>query len=210
MDIHLIRHSESEWHLENKYAGHTDICLTKTGKKQSQDIALWASSLELTGLYSSNSLRATQTAKPISDYCKIPLRIDSRLREVNFGTIEGLNPMEFRLKHPDLYRDFLDKPAETVMPEGESGTLALERAWGAVEKILIDHPTGNVLVIAHGTLIRLIACRFLGIDLNEYRRVFPLVPNAGRMWFRTHPETSSDGRTVARAGLIKFDQATPL
>jgi len=206
MDLHLIRHGQSEWHLENRYAGHTEIALTEIGKRQSQDLAMWAGSMQFCALFSSNAIRARQTIKPLTEQCKLSAEEDERLKEVNFGLIEGLNPEEMRTRYPGIYSSFLEKPADTVMPKGESGKMALERAWSAVCEIVQQHESGNVLVVTHGTLMRLIACRFLGIDLNEYRRVFPMVPNTGRMLFRINGKLGLKAKEKPTVSLIKFDE----
>jgi probable phosphoglycerate mutase len=56
---------------------------------------------------------------------------------------------------------------------------------------------GDVVVVCHGTLLRLIACELLGIDSNEYRRAFPAIPNVGHLSLQIieSPDSQSSGLT---------------
>jgi probable phosphoglycerate mutase len=67
------------------------------------------------------------------------------------------------------------------MPGGESGKLALIRAMHAINEIARRARDGDVLIVCHGTIMRLIACELLGIEPDEYRRAFPAIPNVGRL-----------------------------
>jgi broad specificity phosphatase PhoE len=80
---------------------------------------------------------------------------------------------------PDVAARFVAQPATTPLPGGESGVDAATRAWGALQRIVAQHPAGTVLVVMHSTLMRLILCRALGIPLDHYRSVFPTVLNVG-------------------------------
>jgi len=136
MKLHIIRHGETVWHAENKYAGHTDIGLTNLGHAQAKALATWATQINPDAIYSSDLTRAFDTAKPSAHALGLEIIVDSRFREVNFGQIEGLTPTEMERQFPELRQEFLVRPADTLMPEGESGRSALGRALPAIEEIL--------------------------------------------------------------------------
>jgi len=179
--LHLVRHGESEWHAENRYAGHTDIALTKLGHAQAIDLKEWAVALKPISIYSSDLSRAIDTARPSAESLGLKIQIEERLREVNFGKIEGLTPAEMESQYPELRKNFVKSPAGTLMPGGESGELALGRAMHVINEIVRRARDGDVLIVCHGTIMRLIACDLLGIEPDEYRRAFPAIPNIGRL-----------------------------
>jgi probable phosphoglycerate mutase len=179
--LHFVRHGESAWHKENRYAGHTDIKLTAEGLAQAELLVSWALEVQPSNIYSSDLCRAIETARPMADHLGVNLIIDSRLREVNFGAVEGLTPGEMENRYPKLREDFLNKPADTKMPGGESGRAALARALPLINEIIKSKDAGEVIIVCHGTLMRLISCKLLDIDVNEYRRTFPKILNAGKI-----------------------------
>lgn len=204
MKLHIIRHGETIWHEENKYAGHTDIGLTNLGHMQAKTLATWAIEINPDAIYSSDLTRAIDTAKPSALALGLEIIVDSRFREVNFGQIEGLTPIEMELQFHELRQEFLVRPADTLMPDGESGRSALRRALPAIEEIL-SGTNNDVMLFSHGTLMRLIVCQLLGIEINEYRRMFPNVPNTGRISLSVN--SSEVGISGVRSmGLLAFER----
>jgi probable phosphoglycerate mutase len=179
--LYLVRHAETVWHQENKYAGHTDIQLTELGHQQAKELIPWIKAVHPNVIASSDSLRAKDTALPLANSLGKNLVIESRFREVNFGEIEGLTPDEMLVQYPELRAAFLLNPADTKMPGGESGKEAVYRAIPALNELLKREENETAVVVCHGTLMRLLTCSLLGINLNEYRRKFPIIPNTGRI-----------------------------
>jgi probable phosphoglycerate mutase len=199
--LHLVRHAETIWHAENKYAGHKDIPLTELGHSQAQELIKWVTEIQPSAIYSSDLMRAIDTARPLGDALGIETKIDTRLREVNFGEIEGLTQLEMKEKYPELYENYLITPANVQMPSGESGKTALERAWPAVIEIINENKDQDVILVSHGTLIRLIACELLGLELNKYRQIFPDIVNTAKISIRI--SISNDGEEIS-AGILSL------
>jgi probable phosphoglycerate mutase len=179
MLLHFIRHGESIWHSQNRYAGVTDIDLSREGRNQSEQFAELLEKDRVSKIFSSGLSRAIDTAKPTSLSLGIDLVIDSRLNEVDFGDVEGLTPIEWENRFPVNREEFLEKPATVVFPNGGSGEASLGKANEFLRELVIGHEnkSGEVLLFCHGTLMRLILCSMLGIDINSYRRVFPNISN---------------------------------
>lgn len=196
-----MRHAETIWHAENKYTGYKDIPLTELGHSQAQELIKWAIEIQPTAVYSSDLIRAIDTARPLGDALGIEIKIDKRLREVNFGEIEGLTQLEMKEKYPKLYENYLITPANVQMPGGESGKTALERAWPAVTEIITQNSDKDIILVSHGTLIRLIACELLGIDSNKYRQIFPDIVNTAKISLRI--SKSIEGKELS-AGLLSL------
>jgi probable phosphoglycerate mutase len=177
MILYLVRHGESEWHSENRYAGITDIALTPKGVEQGIKLAEWAAQADIDLIVSSDLSRAVITVTPSVQATKINHKIDSRFREVDFGLGEGLTSDEMQLKFPEARNAFLAAPADSALPNGERGTDAVNRAFGALFELISVDRAEKVLLVAHSTLGRLMLCALTGIDVNKYRTEFPNMIN---------------------------------
>ncbi|MFJ8672421.1 histidine phosphatase family protein [Streptomyces sp. NPDC093589] len=176
-DFILVRHGETVWHAENRYAGRTDVPLTDRGREQAATLARWAATAQLTAIWSSPLSRARLTAAPAADACGLAPRVDERLYEVDFGEGEGLTRDEMGRRFPQRLAEFLDDPVERHLPGGEHPRRAAERAAACLADIAREQPAGRVLLVAHSTLVRVLLCHQLGIPLADYRRVFPQLHN---------------------------------
>ena len=175
--IVLVRHGETVWHAQNRYAGRSDIALTPRGLQQAEQLAAWARGANLTAVWSSTLSRARLTAQPAAAATDLPLRIDERLVELDFGSGEGLTDAQMQEQFPKERAAFMRDPVAHHLPHGEDPVLAAERGIAALHHIAAASPTGRSLVVMHNTLIRLILCDLLGIPLARYRSVFPQLAN---------------------------------
>ena len=176
-DLVLVRHGETVWHAENRYTGRTDIPLTPRGFAEGHELARWAGTAELAGVWASDLSRSQLTARPCAEAAGLELRADPRLREVDFGQAEGMTPAEMVQTIPHEFAAFQRDPVTNHLPGGEDPRLAAERGLACLDEIARAYPDGRVLVVCHSTLIRLMICSLLGVPLTEYRRVLPLVRN---------------------------------
>lgn len=179
MRIHLVRHAETIWHNEDRYAGHSEIELTEGGIEQSNFLRDWSSHQKIDAIYTSALNRSILTARPTAIALNLEPQKKVNLNEVNFGAIEGLTKIEFRSKFPDLWQEFQNRPANTKFPLGETGEEALQRALRSISDMLSFEDYSEILVVSHGTLIRLILTHLLSKDLNHYRELFPIIDNVG-------------------------------
>lgn len=175
--LHLVRHGETVWHAENRYAGVSDIALTPDGVVQAERLGRWASTAGLDAIHTSTLSRAVVTAEPAAAATGLEVLQERDLIEVDFGEGEGLTRTEMRSRFPDALTRFLERPAENPLPGGERGLDAIARARPALERIAQAHPDGTVLVVMHSTLVRLLICSLVGIEPNDYRRVLPHIHN---------------------------------
>lgn len=174
--VHLARHGQTVWHAENRYAGSSDIPLNRVGREQAGALAQWADSADLAVVASSPLQRAVDTAAEVSAVAGTPHVLDDRLREVDFGQAEGLTRAEMAERFPDTLQAFLRAPATSPLPGGEPGAHAVDRFLAAISD-LASRDSGDVLVVAHTTLIRLGLCALLGLPLDDYRTRFPELGN---------------------------------
>jgi probable phosphoglycerate mutase len=195
-----VRHGETEWHAENRYAGVSDVPLTAHGVRQAERLAAWAGGARPAAVWTSTLSRAQLTARGCADAAGVPMHVDERLRELDFGHGEGLTSTEMRDRFPEALRAFHADPVADHLPGGEDPADAARRFAACLYDIVDRHPDDRVLVVAHTTAIRLTLCHLMGIPLRDYRRLFPNLRNCALTELRV-----SDRHEV---GLLEFN--TPI
>lgn len=172
MTLLLVRHAQTVWHAENRYAGgDSDIDLTPAGAAQAAGLAAWARERGVDAVVSSPVRRARETAAPCADAAGVPLRVVDGLREVSFGIAEGRTLAEL---DPGVAARFR---AGYPFPGSEPFDDAARRGADALRDLAEAAGTGTVLVVAHNTLLRLALCALLGLPSARYRQVFPRLDN---------------------------------
>ncbi len=176
-EIILIRHGETEWNSQQRMQGHSNSDLSSVGQAQIQALGQWMKNIPFDLIYSSDSLRAKQTAEAITQFSGHELKIDLRLREKNLGVFEGLTSEEARERHPEVFRLFKTAGSKYVIDEGESTQQLQDRALDIVDETRIKHPEERVLLMTHGGFIRVVMKHSLGLSLETPTRF--LVKNTG-------------------------------
>jgi len=193
----LVRHGETVWHAENRYAGRTDIALTEKGMAQTVQLAAWARNAGLNEVWSSPLSRARLTALPAAEAAALPLQIMERLIELDFGRGEGKTDAEMRMLFPEERAAFIRDPVTHYLPGGEDPVYAAKRGVAALHEIAkATGEGGRALIVAHNTLLRLVLCSLLKIPLERYRSSFPIFGNG------MITEIAMSGRDV---GLLSFN-----
>jgi broad specificity phosphatase PhoE len=163
-ELILLRHGETEWSRDGKHTGRTDIPLTPKGSVSAAALApVVAERVEgdrLAAVFASPAQRARRTAELAG------LRVtktDPDLWEWDYGGYEGITTVEIQRERPgwSLWRDGVipgdaDHPGETVEDVGERVDRVLKRA----APLLRD---GDVVLVAHGHVLRVLTARWLGL-----------------------------------------------
>ena len=165
-EIILIRHGETEWNSQLRMQGHSNSALSAVGRGQIQALGEWMKNVSFDHIYSSDSLRARQTAEAITQYSGDTLQFDQRIREKNLGVFEGLTSIEASEQHPEIYRLFKTGGANYVIDEGESTQQVLDRALEFIEDIRLRHPEQRVVMVTHGGVVRVLMKHTLGLSLD--------------------------------------------
>jgi len=135
----LVRHGETDWNAERRWQGHTDVPLNERGREQARALAEeLAADGRVDAIYSSDLSRARATAETVAERLGLPVTVDPDLREIDVGSREGLTGEEVGDREWD----------------GEAHDAHAERVLRAVHRIAAAHPTGRVLVVAHGGCLR--------------------------------------------------------
>lgn len=187
--FYLIRHGETEWNRNNnRYCGRTDIPLTDTGTLQANNLAGVLQTLQLDLAVVSPMLRARQTAEPIVERLGLEMRIDDRLREIDFGEWEGLTQEEIERYFPRQWDKWLQDPMTAKAGGcGESATEVFDRMKGAILGEDNADTSRRILIVSHNTALRLFFVGTLGVSLAQYRKIE--IDNAGVLVLETASAT---------------------
>jgi 2,3-bisphosphoglycerate-dependent phosphoglycerate mutase len=188
--IYLVRHGQSEGNAERRFGGHSPTPLSKRGRKQAAITARALASESITSIYSSDLLRATETAKPLADELQLPINTTSAFRERSVGVMEGLTFEAAASAHPDEYAALLRRDFDYVLSGGESYRQMLERAREKLDQIIIENAGGKVAVFSHTGTICILVLHLMGaLDAKELKPVWISSSNCGI----THFELRDDG-----------------
>ncbi|HEY4349353.1 MAG TPA: histidine phosphatase family protein [Gaiellaceae bacterium] len=148
----LARHGQTAWNLERRWQGHADPPLNDTGLAQARALADALGDAGIDAIYSSDLLRARQTAEIVGARVGLEVDVDERLREVDVGEWSGLTTAEVSLRYPDGHRRRLS--GGTGWKQGESYEALSARVVVALDDIAARHPAERVLVVTHGGALR--------------------------------------------------------
>ena len=148
--IIAIRHGETAWNVDTRIQGQLDIGLNATGRWQAQRAALALAGETIAAVYSSDLLRAWETALSVANAIGQNVVTNEGLRERGFGVFEGKTFAEIGEKWPEqalLWR----RREPTFAPEGgESLLLFRDRILETVDTLASPHLGQQIVVVAHG------------------------------------------------------------
>jgi broad specificity phosphatase PhoE len=170
LNIYLVRHGQNEDNVNGILNGHRDLPLTKIGLEQAKNLALHVEHLGLSfdRVYASPLSRAFVTAEILTDHLKIPKpdKLDL-LIERNLGVMSGEKIADI----PKLCGDkILKTQIITYFLEAEGSEdfpTLLARGKKAVDEIKKRHKDGNILLVCHGDIGKMIYAAFYNIDWKD-------------------------------------------
>lgn len=152
----LVRHGETDWNVERRFQGSSDIPLNDNGRSQAQKLAQHLANEKFDAVYSSDLSRAAETAQTITQQTIVP---DVRLREIGFGVFEGFTFAEIEQKYPEQWD--LWRKREAPPPQGEDISFVADRVRRFFDEVMVKHADQRVLVVSHGGIIGLLTCQLL-------------------------------------------------
>ena len=157
--ILLARHGQTDDNRQPiRFQGWRDTPLNDTGRRQAAGLAERAAALEPSALWTSDLIRARETAEIVGGRLGLEPRIDPRLREGNRGGWEGRLFEDVAREEPELFAEWLRAGERWRFPGGESLREQLDRVTASINDVraAADLPA---LVICHGGSIRVMLCR---------------------------------------------------
>ncbi|MBV9960549.1 MAG: histidine phosphatase family protein, partial [Acidobacteria bacterium] len=147
--ILLIRHGQSEGNASGRFGGHTATPLSERGRLEADATARALASENLTAIYSSDLVRAVETAQPLAALTGLEVNRTEAFRERSVGVMEGLSFEEAAAKHPEQYAALLHRDFEHVILGGESYRQLLDRASSKLDDIINTHTGGHIAIFSH-------------------------------------------------------------
>lgn len=153
-EIYLIRHGETQWSLSGKHTGVSDVPLTRHGQQQAMLLRQELTARDFDLVLTSPLRRARET-------CELAglgerAEVDSDLMEWNYGDYEGLTSEQIHV----------ERPAWTIFDDGGGpGGETPEQVGARVDRVIarVRAVRGDVVLFAHGHVLRVLAARWLGL-----------------------------------------------
>ncbi len=160
--LYFTRHGQTIWNVENKICGATDIALTELGHEQARELGARLAadgSIKIDEILCSPLMRAHDTAQHIADATGIPLRVEERLREQNFGRFEATprNGQEFQQQKRSFVNHF---------EGGESMMEMAQRIYNLLDEIKADDKV--YLLVAHNGIARIVKSYFEDMSNEDF------------------------------------------
>jgi probable phosphoglycerate mutase len=157
VEVVLVRHGETEWSRDLRHTGRTDVPLTEVGERQARAVGETLRRRQFALVLSSPLGRAFETARLAGFE---PERRDE-LAEWDYGDYEGVRTAEIRGEVPDW----------TIWRYGARGGETVEEVGARADRVVAElrQVDGDVLVFAHGHILRVLAARWLGLAPSEGR-----------------------------------------
>jgi 2,3-bisphosphoglycerate-dependent phosphoglycerate mutase len=163
----LVRHGESTWNVLGLVQGHTSApVLTPRGFEQARRCARLLAGKPIGAIVSSDLQRAAQTALPIGRALHLPVSHDRRLRERALGGAEG-TPLALLSSEQLGIAGGRVVDADAAPAGGETLRQFHARLAGCVNELLLDHPYGDLVLVCHGGVVRVVSAWLDGVAPEE-------------------------------------------
>jgi broad specificity phosphatase PhoE len=183
----VIRHADKEsGDFYNPQLRHQDQPISAKGRLEAQRLTAFFSGMPIEAIYVSEYRRTGQTIAPVAQEHQLTSISDGRLNEIDNGLIDGLTDEEIQQKYPEAWRAYRSRQVDFRFPEGETGLEAQKRIVDFLEEKRLQNSSGDIILVSHDGLIRLLMCYLMGIPV--YKRWNFQVDTCGIMEIRYQPE----------------------
>lgn len=180
--VDLLRHGACEG--GEIFRGSTDVPLSDEGWQQMRGKVAAVAEPPWSTIISSPLRRCRQFADELAAQARLPVVVNSELREMHFGDWEGLPHAEAQQLDPEAWRQFWQSPDQASPPNGEAMPDFCQRVTTAADALLATHAGESLLVVAHGAVNRVVICHWLGMPMGAMTRLS--VPYAGLTRFKVY------------------------
>lgn len=161
--LYFARHGQTVWNAENKICGATDIALTALGHEQADELGrlIAAGDYGIDEILYSPLIRAAETARHVHEITGIPMRVEERLREQNFGKWESTQrgSAEFRA----ALAQFVNHNGD-----GESMMQLAQRIYNLLDELKAQSRDKTYLLVAHNGIARIVQSYFHDMTNEEF------------------------------------------
>lgn len=169
-ELIFIRHGQTEWNVAGRLQGRGDSPLTELGRQQARAHLSWLAELRPDQIVASPLGRAQATARILADALDLPVEIEPRLEERCMGRFEGWTLDEVSAAAPEESEARIADPWHYRAPEGENYDDMVARVDPLLEQ-LVGRPVHRIVLVSHGTLVRPLLGRLLGLSQSDTLRL---------------------------------------
>ncbi|MEB8195702.1 2,3-diphosphoglycerate-dependent phosphoglycerate mutase GpmB [Raoultella terrigena] len=201
LQVHLVRHGETQWNAERRIQGQSDSPLTAHGERQAWQVGERARTLNITHIIASDLGRTRRTAEIIAEACGCSVVLDSRLRELDMGVLEKRHIDSLSVEEEGWRRRLVNGTPDGRIPQGESMQELSQRMHAALTSCL-ELPEGSrPLLVSHGMALGCLVSTILGLPAHAERRLRLRNCSISRVDYQQSPWLAS-GWVVETAGDI--------
>ena len=183
MRVFLIRHGR-----QSDARCNVDVDLAVEGRRQAELAAQRMEQWGMDTLYSSDLIRARQTAEIMNRWLRVPHHIVPKLRELDFGDMEGLTDLEIGERFASFQERQAPMDLDLTYPGGESVSNLVERVVPALRSI-VDQASGDIAIATHGVVIRGVVSYVTHAPLARWRLLATSLENGSITELRWHHAT---------------------
>ncbi|WP_394236609.1 histidine phosphatase family protein [Niallia oryzisoli] len=168
LKLYIVRHGETEWNKTSRIQGRLNSNLTDKGREYARLLGEKLKDTEFTGIISSPSERALETAQILRGARTTTIQKDERIMEMHLGPWQGLTTKEIKAQYPNEYESYMNEPDRFQNGDGETFMDMLDRAHDFLQELKNSEMDGNLLVVTHGLFIKILYLIFKAIDLKDF------------------------------------------
>jgi phosphoserine phosphatase len=161
--LFAVRHGETEFARERRFAGLREVPLTPRGQRQCRAVARALAATPLSAVYASPLGRAQASAALIAAPHRLAVLTAPAFREMGFGAWEGLTRADVAVRFPDEFEAWRAAPGRVQPPGGDALDAVAARVAGGIAALCEAHEGEAVVVVSHAIVTRLIVLAALGL-----------------------------------------------
>ncbi len=167
----LCRHGETDPSALGRFCGELDAGLSPRGAAEADALAAALVGELPVALFTSPARRARETAERIGSRLGLEPIVEPRLREIDFGELDGLPFEEVEARWPELYGEWLRAPTRVQFPGGECYRDLRRRAVDALADVTALHPGRTAVIVTHAGVIRALIATWLSLPDEAVFRI---------------------------------------
>lgn len=169
--IYLVRHGETTWNADARAQGSKDVALSERGRLQAQLLAKRMKNYHIDHIFSSDLIRAYETASIIAEGFQSEVNQIHGFREMSFGEWEGLTNDEIKQNYDTHFKIWRSQPHKAQIPGGEMLLDVQKRGLQALHQLVNRYKGQSILIVSHGTALKAILLGLLDIDLSYFYKI---------------------------------------
>jgi len=187
----LVRHATAEGN--GRFLGQRDVPLSAAGRRELRLLCEKCSRYSIRAVYSSDLLRARQTADAVATRLGLQVQVRPALREMHFGEWEGLSWNQIAKRYPKLSAVWMERFPRRSIPGAESLSQFEKRIAAGIREVVAANQGQSAVIVTHAGVIRFTLGKVLGLPA---RNVFRLAQNSCALNVIEYPQDGAVVRLV--------------